>query len=90
MFSPSFLVVLIAAIFSVVSSFYIPGVAPKGFFFSPHSHHHNPSYECFFAIHNLLIEFSDGENIDVKVNSLTSADVFVPYDFYSLPFCQPR
>ncbi|KAB2618760.1 hypothetical protein D8674_014629 [Pyrus ussuriensis x Pyrus communis] len=30
-----------------------------------------------------------GDNLGVKVNSLTSIDTELPYSYYSLPFCQP-
>mmetsp|Transcript_32780 Transcript_32780/g.53178 ORF Transcript_32780/g.53178 Transcript_32780/m.53178 type:complete len:655 (+) Transcript_32780:51-2015(+) len=37
-------------------------------------------------------EYKDGEDVDVKVNSLTSSKTQLPFSFYSLPLrgCQPK
>lgn len=35
-------------------------------------------------------DFLDGNKIDVKVNRLDSTRTQIPYDYYSLPFCQPE
>lgn len=35
-------------------------------------------------------EFNDGDKVEVKVNSLTSPSSYVPFEYYSLPFCQPE
>jgi transmembrane 9 superfamily protein 2/4 len=34
-------------------------------------------------------EFQEGELVPLKVNKLTSTKTQLPYEFYSLPFCQP-
>lgn len=34
-------------------------------------------------------EYADGEMVELKVNKLDSTVTQLPYDFYSLPFCQP-
>jgi len=34
-------------------------------------------------------EYADGEPVDLKVNKLDSVKTQLPYDYYSLPFCQP-
>jgi len=33
--------------------------------------------------------FSEGDDVKLKVNSLTSAKTLLPIDYYRLPFCQP-
>ena len=35
------------------------------------------------------IEYADGAKVDLKVNKLTSTKTQLPYEWYSLPFCQP-
>lgn len=35
-------------------------------------------------------EYQDGEQVELKVNKLTSTRTQVPYDYYSLPFCPPK
>jgi transmembrane 9 superfamily protein 2/4 len=49
---------------SVVSGFYLPGVAPQS--------------------------YQDGDEIDLKVNKLSSVHTLLPYDYYSLKFCKPK
>ena len=34
-------------------------------------------------------DFKQGEHVDIKVNKLTSTRTQLPYEYYSLPFCQP-
>jgi len=34
-------------------------------------------------------DFKPGEHVDIKVNKLTSTRTQLPYEYYSLPFCQP-
>lgn len=34
-------------------------------------------------------DYGFGESIDIKVNKLDSVKTQLPYDYYSLPFCQP-
>ena len=34
--------------------------------------------------------FSDGENVELKVNKLSSVHTQLPYDYYSLKFCKPK
>jgi len=34
-------------------------------------------------------EYKDGELVELKVNKLTSTVTQLPYEYYSLPFCQP-
>mmetsp|Transcript_154482 Transcript_154482/g.494122 ORF Transcript_154482/g.494122 Transcript_154482/m.494122 type:complete len:622 (+) Transcript_154482:54-1919(+) len=35
-------------------------------------------------------EYQDGEQVDLKVNKLTSVKTQLPYAYYSLPYCQPK
>ena len=35
-------------------------------------------------------EYREGEQVDLKVNKLTSTKTQLPYEYYSLPFCQPE
>ena len=35
-------------------------------------------------------DFEDGEPVDIKVNKVDSVKTQLPYDYYSLPFCQPK
>ena len=35
-------------------------------------------------------DFKQGEHVDIKVNKLTSTRTQLPYEYYSLPFCQPK
>lgn len=35
------------------------------------------------------ISYHEGEEVDVRVNSLRSLSDIFPYDYYSLPFCKP-
>ena len=35
-------------------------------------------------------EYRDGEKVELKVNKLTSTKTQLPYEYYSLPFCQPE
>jgi len=49
---------------SVVSGFYLPGVAPQS--------------------------YGEGDEIDLKVNKLSSVHTLLPYDYYSLKFCKPK
>eukprot|EP01038_Epipyxis_sp_PR26KG_P012781 gene12781-17137_t len=34
--------------------------------------------------------FAEGENVDLKVNKLSSIHTLLPYDYYSLKFCKPK
>ena len=34
-------------------------------------------------------EYADGDNIDVKAVKMTSTRQFLPFEYYSLPFCRP-
>ena len=34
-------------------------------------------------------EYAEGELVEMKVNKLTSTKTQLPYEYYSLPFCQP-
>ncbi len=34
-------------------------------------------------------DFQEGETVNLKVNKLDSVITQLPYDYYSLPFCQP-
>mmetsp|Transcript_2548 Transcript_2548/g.3968 ORF Transcript_2548/g.3968 Transcript_2548/m.3968 type:complete len:638 (+) Transcript_2548:111-2024(+) len=34
--------------------------------------------------------FKEGENVDLKVNKLSSVHTLLPYDYYSLKFCKPK
>jgi len=34
-------------------------------------------------------DFKQGEHVEIKVNKLTSTRTQLPYEYYSLPFCQP-
>ncbi|KAI3664984.1 hypothetical protein L6452_43599 [Arctium lappa] len=60
-------------------------------------------FKKFLLISCLILEISDGyylpgsfphkynvgDQLSVKVNSLTSIDTEIPYGYYSLPFCKP-
>lgn len=35
------------------------------------------------------IEYQDGEQVELKVNKLTSVKTQLPYEFYTMPFCAP-
>eukprot|EP00930_Biecheleria_cincta_P087280 TRINITY_DN7652_c0_g1_i1.p1 TRINITY_DN7652_c0_g1~~TRINITY_DN7652_c0_g1_i1.p1 ORF type:complete len:617 (-),score=110.00 TRINITY_DN7652_c0_g1_i1:77-1927(-) len=35
-------------------------------------------------------EYNEGDQVDLKVNKLTSAKTQLPYGYYSLPYCQPE
>ena len=35
-------------------------------------------------------EYREGEQVDLKVNKLTSTKTQLPYEWYSLPFCRPE
>ncbi|KAJ9551175.1 hypothetical protein OSB04_015220 [Centaurea solstitialis] len=35
-------------------------------------------------------KYAIGDQLSVKVNSLTSIDTEIPYSYYTLPFCQPQ
>ena len=36
------------------------------------------------------IDFSKGQNIPVKAIKMTSSHTQLPFEYYSLPFCQPK
>lgn len=57
-------------------SFYLPGVAPATW----------PS-ALFSSLSQ--VEYSDGARVELKVNKLTSVKTQLPYNYYTLPFCQP-
>jgi transmembrane 9 superfamily protein 2/4 len=35
------------------------------------------------------VNFHDGDKVELKVNKITSVHTQLPYQYYSLPFCQP-
>ena len=39
--------------------------------------------------YGLLVQYKDGEKVEVKVNKLSSPKTQLPYDYYSLAFCKP-
>ncbi|XP_068638183.1 transmembrane 9 superfamily member 12-like [Aristolochia californica] len=43
----------------------------------------------FYLPGSYMHTYSEGEEISVKVNSLTSIETELPYDYYSLPYCKP-
>jgi transmembrane 9 superfamily protein 2/4 len=46
---------------------------------------------CGFYLPGIApVNHADGENIDVKVTSITSTTAQLPYEYYSLPFCSPE
>ena len=34
-------------------------------------------------------EYQDGDRVDIRVHKLSSPKTHLPYDYYSLPFCEP-
>ena len=34
-------------------------------------------------------EYAEGSRVEIKVHKLSSPKTHLPYDYYSLPFCQP-
>lgn len=36
------------------------------------------------------IEYADGDSVDVKSVKMTSTVAFLPFEYYSLPFCRPK
>lgn len=45
---------------------------------------------AFYLPGNFMHTYSQGENISAKVNSLTSIKTELPFNYYSLPYCQPQ
>eukprot|EP00249_Psilotum_nudum_P016136 c25673_g1_i1 orf=228-2261(+) len=46
--------------------------------------------EGFYLPGSYMKKFSTGEELAVKVNSLTSIETELPFSYYSLPYCQPQ
>lgn len=60
-------------------------------------------FKKWVLIYCMIVQFADGfylpgsfphnynvgDQLSVKVNSLTSIDTEIPYKYYSLPFCKP-
>jgi hypothetical protein len=50
----------------------------------------------FFPAHSFYLpgsymrQFAEGEDLFVKVNSLTSIETELPFSYYSLPYCKPK
>ncbi|XP_042494810.1 transmembrane 9 superfamily member 11-like [Macadamia integrifolia] len=49
-----------------------------------------PSGDGFYLPGSYPHKYEVGEQLSVKVNSLTSIDAEVPFSYYSLPFCKPQ
>lgn len=45
--------------------------------------------EAFYLPGVVPHSFSKGENVELKVNKLSSVHTLLPYDYYSLKFCKP-
>jgi len=48
-----------------------------------------PSTRAFYVPGVAPIDFSKGDNVEVKAVKLTSVKAQLPYEYYSLPFCKP-
>lgn len=48
------------------------------------------SVQGFYLPGSYLHPYRDGEDLPVKVNSITSIETELPYSYYSLPFCKPK
>ncbi|XP_024366740.1 transmembrane 9 superfamily member 12 [Physcomitrium patens] len=46
--------------------------------------------EGFYLPGSYLHPYKDGDELGVKVNSITSVETELPYSYYSLPFCRPK
>ncbi|KAG0579051.1 hypothetical protein M758_4G069600 [Ceratodon purpureus] len=46
--------------------------------------------EGFYLPGSYLHPYQDGNELGVKVNSITSIETELPYSYYSLPFCRPK
>lgn len=44
--------------------------------------------ESFYLPGVAPVTFDFGQNVDVKVNKLTSVQTQLPLDYYSMPFCK--
>ena len=40
--------------------------------------------------HFALVQYADGDKVEIKVHKLSSPKTQLPYDYYSLPFCKPE
>ncbi|XP_042512225.1 transmembrane 9 superfamily member 11-like [Macadamia integrifolia] len=49
-----------------------------------------PSGDGFYLPGSYPHKYEVGEQLSVKVNSLTSIDAEMPFSYYSLPFCKPQ
>lgn len=45
--------------------------------------------EGFYLPGVLPTQFKEGDEVAVKVNSMTSVETLMPYNYYDLPFCKP-
>lgn len=45
---------------------------------------------AFYLPGSYMHTYSQGETISVKVNSLTSIETELPFNYYTLPYCQPK
>ena len=45
---------------------------------------------AFYLPGSYMHTYSQGESISAKVNSLTSIETEMPFNYYSLPYCRPK
>lgn len=45
--------------------------------------------DCFYVPGVAPINFNEGSDVEIKAVKLTSSRTQLPYEYYSLPFCQP-
>eukprot|EP00957_Ditylum_brightwellii_P065969 5002948-Ditylum_brightwellii.AAC.1 len=48
-----------------------------------------PTTSAFYVPGVRPLTFSEGDEVPLKVNSMTSIKTQLPKDYYRLPFCQP-
>lgn len=46
--------------------------------------------DAFYVPGVAPVEFKRGDSIDVKAVKMTSTHTQLPYEYYSLPFCEPK
>jgi len=48
------------------------------------------SIQCFYLPGVTPKDFEEGNKVELEVNSLTSVHTLLPYEYYSLKFCEPE